>query len=61
MARPYSIQRFKGNDNDHESPEIAAPNKRTIGLTDMCGVILFPIVAHSDSGRLFCRVRFEMN
>ena len=47
MARPYSIQRFKGNDNDHESPEIAAPNKRTIGLMDMCGVILLPIVANS--------------
>ena len=26
MVRPYPIQRFKGNDNDHVSPEIAAPN-----------------------------------
>ena len=46
MVRPYSIQRFKGNDNDQESPEIAVP-KRTIDLMDMCEVILFPIVAHS--------------
>ena len=47
MVRPYSMKRFKGNDNDHESPEIRAPIKRTLGLIDMFGVILFPIVAHS--------------
>ena len=47
MFRPYSIQRFKDNDNDHKSLKIAAPNERTIGLMDMCRVILFPIVAHS--------------
>ena len=51
MVRLYSIQRFKGNDNDLESPEIAAPNKRTIGLMGMCGVILFPTVAHSHIGK----------
>ena len=42
MVRPYSIQRFKGNDSrgrERESPEVAAPNKRARGLMDMCGVI----------------------
>ena len=47
MVKQYSIQSFKSNDYDHESAEIAAPNKRTIGLMDMCGVILLPIVANS--------------
>ena len=47
MVRLYSIQRFKGNDNDLESPEIAAPSKRTIGLMGKCGVILFPTASHS--------------
>ena len=31
MVRPYSIKRFKGNDNDNESSEVAAPSKRTMG------------------------------